>query len=1521
MSKVTKKIAKLLLYLLSGVVLVAILFILAVAMLFSMPRVQTFVAGEATNWFSEKYGVNISVRAISLENITTLTAEDLYVEDLAGDTLLWVSKLSGKIDRDALLNEGRFVPYDAKIRDAKFYLIEDSLRQNNSDKLIRHIESFFPADTTSESKPFSIKNIEAERVRFKLYSPTLAGLTPESAIDYSDMDLMVHSAHFGDITVDGIDVYLSDITNLNVVDKRGAELHHSSLGRLWVGKALLDFRDIDFYTGGSHLFLPYLVISGPDWKQFKYFNDRCNLSLELKDTSIEPLSAGKWVAELGDFGLEGENLNGTFDGKVNNFNTAVTGTLYSSELEVTGSVQHIVRPQEITATVDLKLNATPEKVANIYRSVLHESMPSEIGVWVEKFRSLAVEAHAEVKPEEIYTRAHLDTDLGGLDIDGTLNYGADKFAFEGEIATNKMELGKIVGVDALGKADVALRGRVDMNDGHTSGNINASATRLALGGYTYESIELGATIADSLLHATLSSGDPNAILYAEGEGLFIKEAPEYNLSLNVERLNFSELGVGSVEQNSWLSGDMEASLRGASLDDMVGRAMINNLTYATKADTLSTELVNLSLAGGERDKSFSLYSPIVDVEYRSAASYNDVFAYLTKTLPTQLPLGNTATPEEGAENDTTFGTRLYAADDHTAVSVNIKEGERLAAVLLPNANLAPDSSLNIEFSPKAEEFGMLLESDYVALDDVVISRLRIEAEGAKSTINLEAECEELLAMGLTIPEVSFTAGAKSGNNVDMALFFSNTDAALSGRLAASGHIARLPKGGIGVVANIADSYLITPSHRWDIAAQNIDYSPSGVLIEQFSAENGEGGLFVDGELSNSQRKAINLSLRNIALEEWIATLANIKGVGGIADGEVTLYSALSNPYGKGSLSLSSLSAAGVQIDPMEVDVEIPRRTSTILASLSNKVGDTTLAQGYYDYSSGDYEASINIDDINLSLLSPLTTDIVHNLQGNGHIDLSLTGLREKLNIDGSVRVEDFGAKVDFTGANYAASKVEINFENNRGTIAPIRIEDGNGGWADVEGYINLQDLSNIDYSLSLVPHNLVAIDLGENDGGAFYGKVFASGGARLSSQGGNTEISGAIRTGSGSVFNLPLTGNNDFAGADFVTFVDRSEEAQEESLELIAQKKIEMMKRQLRRIVGNTTIDMMLGVDTGTLLRLIIDPETENTIEARGVADLGISLDRNKNDFAVRGDYEISEGVYNFNFQNLITKQFTINPNSHIRWNGDPLGANIDLGATLRLKTSLAPLLGSESVSSRASTPVECIVNLTGSLENVNVSFDINVPNANTEYQSILSSYFSSQEMMATQFVYLLTLGNFYSDTAPEQTNTAGAASTAIGLEFLAAQVSKLVSNDAYKFNLNYKAIDDTSSSYSIDFETEIIDDRLLLELEANVDTGDYYKFGNSNGNQLSGGGAITLLLDDSGDFYLKGFSRTIDRFDENQGLQENGVGLYYQRSFNRLSDLWRKKKSRTSDDSEKSDNFVTTSPEDTNKQQEKKGE
>jgi hypothetical protein len=48
----------------------------------------------------------------------------------------------------------------------------------------------------------------------------------------------------------------------------------------------------------------------------------------------------------------------------------------------------------------------------------------------------------------------------------------------------------------------------------------------------------------------------------------------------------------------------------------------------------------------------------------------------------------------------------------------------------------------------------------------------------------------------------------------------------------------------------------------------------------------------------------------------------------------------------------------------------------------------------------------------------------------------------------------------------------------------------------------------------------------------------------------------------------------------------------------------------------------------------------------------------------------------------------------------------------------------------------------------------------------------------------------------------------------------------------------------------------------------------------------LTWIIDRAGNLRLKGFTHTIDRFDENQGLQETGIGIYYKQSFNNLKDL-----------------------------------
>ena len=66
----------------------------------------------------------------------------------------------------------------------------------------------------------------------------------------------------------------------------------------------------------------------------------------------------------------------------------------------------------------------------------------------------------------------------------------------------------------------------------------------------------------------------------------------------------------------------------------------------------------------------------------------------------------------------------------------------------------------------------------------------------------------------------------------------------------------------------------------------------------------------------------------------------------------------------------------------------------------------------------------------------------------------------------------------------------------------------------------------------------------------------------------------------------------------------------------------------------------------------------------------------------------------------------------------------------------------------------------------------------------------------------------------------------------------------------------------------------------------------NANSN-FTGEAYLTWLIDRAGTLRLKGFTHTIDRFDENQGLQETGIGIYFKEDFNNAKDLRMRLKSR----------------------------
>ena len=116
--------------------------------------------------------------------------------------------------------------------------------------------------------------------------------------------------------------------------------------------------------------------------------------------------------------------------------------------------------------------------------------------------------------------------------------------------------------------------------------------------------------------------------------------------------------------------------------------------------------------------------------------------------------------------------------------------------------------------------------------------------------------------------------------------------------------------------------------------------------------------------------------------------------------------------------------------------------------------------------------------------------------------------------------------------------------------------------------------------------------------------------------------------------------------------------------------------------------------------------------------------------------------------------------------------------------------------------------------------------------------------------------------------------------------------NDGSRIIFRYRPrSEQMSDEVDFGFSHGFMNNRLLIEMEGNYIV-DRAQVVNSNSN-FTGEAYLTWLIDRAGTLRLKGFTHTIDRFDENQGLQETGVGVYFKEDFNNAKDLRQRLKYR----------------------------
>jgi hypothetical protein len=561
--------------------------------------------------------------------------------------------------------------------------------------------------------------------------------------------------------------------------------------------------------------------------------------------------------------------------------------------------------------------------------------------------------------------------------------------------------------------------------------------------------------------------------------------------------------------------------------------------------------------------------------------------------------------------------------------------------------------------------------------------------------------------------------------------------------------------------------------------------------------------------------------------------------------------------------------------------------------MKNLKTGSEIVRGYYAPQSKRYYAEGEFDNLPMNMIEPFLKGVISSTEGLADAKLEIIGQERQAKLNGSISVEDLSLMLDYTQVRYNVPSAKVKVENNHIIASNVRVYDDEKNSGSLNLDVSLDHLSNITYDLRMVPRSMLVLNTTAQDNDLFYGKVYASGVASVKGDKKGTQLNITASSEGDSQFFMPLSGKMDAANADYVIFEKPG--IQVDTTNYLLRKKM-MFERRSRRTAsaaGTMDINMELTANRNTEIQLVIDPTVGDIIKARGDGTLNMHIVPSANIFDMYGDYTISDGSYLFTLQNIINKRFLIESGSTIQWTGDPMDARLDIDAIYKLKASLQPLLSSTTLDNvTRAVPVECIINLTERLSSPTVTFDIKVPNADSEIQNAVANLLNNQQSIATQFMYLLVSGSFYSDSGTSS-NIGASASATTGFELLSNQLSNWLSSDDYNIILRYRPKSElTSDEIDFGFSKSLVNDRLLVEVEGNYLV-DNRMAQSSNMSNFMGEAYITWLLDRNGNLKLKGFTQTIDRFDENQGLQETGVGIYYKEDFNSWTDLMRRIKER----------------------------
>ena len=1498
----------------STIVLLLIFLPIVVTLVLNLESVQNAVVRQASRYASAYLGTDVYVDGIDFDLFSKVRVRGLYVEDYNQDTLLYVANAITNIEGLNIAKDGLRLS-NTKMYGAKLYLRELPSGQMNIVPILGQLQS------SSGEGDFRlyIDDVDAESLSFSLEK--LEHRNPEYGVDMGNIELRDISLHLRNFAVVRGAVWM-DIEHLEAEDRSGFALSELAT-YLYVNEGAIALDGLTLKSGSSSLYLPKLELKGDGWESYRRFAYDVALVAGLEDSRLSTRDIAYFVPSLRGRDIDLRSLSATVEGRLCDIECKVKRAKLGTATEVAlrCNVEGLPNWRDARYVVGVEqLYTVAGDVEQVVDAISEGAMSEELAEIIQRVEWVDVRATVGGVLDDFRVAGNVDSGAGGISGDVIFKRADDsRVAVVGTAQSVGLDIGDILAVKNLNAvtSNISFNGSVGgVSSGGVVGDVRVDVESVGYGSYIFSNIGGGGHIDGSEYFANLKSEDPNLKFDLRADINLDKEAPTYIASLALKRADLHALGLNKREAQSVISANVGVDLQGSWSDGVNGYVSIADVVYDYPHGKFVDDRVKVDFENHGDYKSIHLDSDVAVVDYNSNSTYLEAWNSLYSALKYYAPLLYNSEPGDEFESSGSL-------NDYTALSVKAGDSiNELLKAVVGGLVVAPETTFDLTFNPKDNAISLRGESEAVEYKGWIVADWECDVNNRSVRDSLEVRFD---ADGLyygtrsMMPNLSINGGV-CDNIVDVeAMFKDERPEGNSAMVALEAELLRNAETRQrNVHVNIAPSYFYNASERWDLTSQGIDIEPSRVSVNNFLIARPNQHLVLDGVMSRSLDDMVRLTLNNFD----ISGLSVITGrigyrFSGVSNGYAVAKSAFRNPEFEASVAIDSLSVNGLDVAPQLITSTWDKVSNRANILVRDRGLNKVVVDGYYSPDRNRYSADMTIANADMRLLNPYLQSVLQDMEGKVDIFANISGEGRKAVLSGSMLANSFAATVGYTNVRYKAPSAKFTMEDNHilASRIPLYDKDGNIGLLSLD--VDLGRLNNVTYDITAEVNKTLVLNTTASDNDTFYGHIYATGEASFRGDKRGTKMDIDVTTADNSKFYLPLQRKEDVSYANFVKFV----EPDVEKIDTIDFLTRLMMAHERRVRAESTTSKVMdINININVLpnidMQLVIDPTMGDIIKAKGAGELSMHIVPEADIFEMRGDIKISEGTYLFTLQNIINKLFTVVPGSSIHWDGNPKTADVNIDAVYSTKASLSPLIGSsvQGFDTSHAVPVDCYISLTDKLNSPTPTFDIKVPNVAPEIQTIVQSALNDQHAIATQMFWLLTANCFSAD----DTGVTGASlSATTGFELLSNQLSNWLSGEDYNIILRYRPRNNLSGDeVDFGFTKSWFNNRLIVELE-----GGYLSDASAQAMQKAsnfvGEAFITWLIDPEGVLRFRGFTQTIDRYGENQGMQESGIGLYYNESFNTFEELMHSLRKRFSGKSANLHNGDKTTELDTNERRE----